>query len=83
MAMNLEYTDTFAGEANYSWVRRAYIPSDGLSRLALIRRAKAWAGLSGVPCEVSCFGDGYEIRPRRMATVLFVSWSDRPEGEVA
>lgn len=83
MAMNLEYTDTFAGEANYSWVRRAYIPSDGLSRLALIRRAKAWAGLSGVPCEVSSFGLGYVIRPRRMATVLFVAWSDIPEGEVA
>lgn len=83
MAMNLEYTDTFGGQANYSWVRRAHIPSDGLSRLALIRRAKAWAGLSGVPCEVSCWGDGYEIRPRRMATVLFVARSDRPEGEVA
>jgi hypothetical protein len=25
MAMSLEYTDTFAGEANYSWVRRAHI----------------------------------------------------------
>jgi hypothetical protein len=83
MAMNLEYTDTFGGEANYSWVRRAHIPCDELSRLALIRRAKAWAGLSGVPCKVSCLGDGYEIMPRRMATVLFVSWSDIPEGEVA
>lgn len=83
MAMNLEYTDTFAGEANYSWVRRAYIPSDGLSRLALIRRAKAWAGLSGVRCDVDDYGDSYAIRPRGMATVLFVAWSDRPEGEVA
>ena len=81
MAMNLEYTDTFAGEANYCWVRRAHIPGNGLSRLALIRRAKAWAGLSGVRCEVNDCGDSYAIRPRRMATVLFVTWSDKPEGE--
>ena len=83
MAMQFEYTDTFGGEANYSWVRRAYIPEDGLSRLALIRRAKRWAGLSGVRCEVTCWGDGYEIRPRGMATALFVERTDRTEGEIA
>jgi hypothetical protein len=81
MPMNLEYTDTFGGQANYSWVRRAHIAGDGLSQLALIRRAKRWAGLSGVRCEVSCYGDVYEIRPRGMATVLFAQWADTPEGE--
>ncbi len=34
-------TDTFAGEANYSWIRRYYIPyTDTDSDVAIVRRAK-------------------------------------------
>jgi hypothetical protein len=51
MKFRAELTDTFGGEANYSWVRRVEIeaPAD-ISDLALVRRAKAALGLSGVRC---------------------------------
>jgi hypothetical protein len=74
MTYNLELTDTFGGEANYSWVKRAQldVPS-GASRLILVRRAKAWAGLTGIPCEVSDHGDTILIKPRWQCVVLFVT----------
>lgn len=78
--LNLEYTDTFAGEANYSWVRRAHVPVDGLSDRALVRRAKAWAGLTGRRCRVENYGDTIAIYPRGMATVLFIAYSETPIG---
>ena len=83
MAINLEYTDTFGGEANYCWVRRAHIAETGLSERAVVRRAKAWAGLTGVRCEVASYGDAIEIRPSGMATVLFATWAEDPHGEAA
>ena len=75
MTYNLELTDTFAGEANYSWVKRAQLdaPSNA-SRLTLVRRAKAWAGLAGMPCEVSECGEMIMIKPRWQCVVLFVTW---------
>ena len=71
----VEHTDTFGGEANYCWAHRYEIPD--ASRLALIRRAKALCGLTGVRCDVTSFGDMYEIRPRGLCQVLFVSWLDQ------
>ena len=43
-----EFTDTFSGELNYSWVRRAsfYAP-DNASTSLLIRRAKKALGIHG------------------------------------
>ena len=68
-----EYTDTFGGEANYSWVRRATIPVAG-SRRALMRRAKAALGLSGVRGRVSEYGEMIEFRPYRSCTVMFITF---------
>ena len=68
-----ELTDTFGGEANYSWVRRATIPATE-SRRALMRRAKAALGLSGMRGRVSEYGAGIEFRPYRSCTVLFVTF---------
>ena len=75
MTYNLELTDTFAGEANYSWVKRAQLdaPSNA-SRRSLVRRAKAWAGLTGMPCEVSDHGDMIQVKPRGQCVVMFVTW---------
>ncbi len=74
ITVQFEYTDTSGGEANYSWVRRSeeQFPADITDR-ALVRRAKAWAGLTGVRCTVSNMGDLIDIRPRGSCTVLFVS----------
>jgi hypothetical protein len=67
-------TDTFGGEANYSWVKRAQFDApSGASRLTLVRRAKAWAGLTNAPCEVLDYGDMIQITPRGQCVVMFVS----------
>lgn len=78
MPYQLEYTDTFGGEANYCWVNRAWIADREpvMSRRSLVRAAKAWAGLTGVRCDTSDMGDLVTIRPHSMATVLFVAWTE-------
>lgn len=74
MEYNLEYTDTFGGEANYSWVRRATIeaPSD-ISDLALVRRAKRALDLSGVSCRRESWGDTIALRPYGSCTIAFIT----------
>lgn len=71
--VSFELTDTFGGEANYSWVRRhtLTIPRN-LSDRALVRRAKAWAGWTGLRCKVSNYGDQIDIRPQGICNVLFI-----------
>jgi hypothetical protein len=77
MAYLAEWTDTYGGDANYSWVKRATIKADGdTSDLALMRRAKSALGLSGLRGRTYQRGDMIEFRPYRMACVLFVTWSD-------
>jgi hypothetical protein len=69
-----EYTDTFGGDANYSWVKRyeEEFP-DNISDLALMRRAKKWAGLANVKGRVDNFGDYIAFYPRGYCTVLFIN----------
>lgn len=68
-----EYTDTFGGDANYSWVQRNSIEiDDNTSELAIVRRAKRAHGLSGVPCRKVDMGDCTALYPRNSCTVLFV-----------
>lgn len=72
----VEYTDTFGGEANYSWVERVNLtfPS-GVSDRAVMRAAKAAMGLTGVRGRRADYGDTLEFRPYGEATVLFVSFT--------
>jgi hypothetical protein len=74
MTYNLELTDTFGNEANYSWVKRDTLDiPDNASRRMIVRRAKAWAGLTGQRCEVHDSGDIIDIRPNGRCVVLFVT----------
>jgi hypothetical protein len=69
-----EYTDTFGGEANYSWVRRCEIEApENISDLALMRRAKKWAGLTNVRGRSEDWGDSLAFYPRGSCTVLFIN----------
>jgi len=79
-----EYTDTFAGEANYCWVKRGiirdsehrrqtYTPDHWREvRARICKAAKREAGLTGVRCDREDWGDMIAYRPRGMATILFV-----------
>lgn len=71
---NVEVTDTFDGESNYSWVRRYTVTPRTDSDLALIRAVKRILGWSGHPCRVERYGDSFAIYPRGVCQVAFVDW---------
>jgi len=85
MPYQVEVTDTFGGEANYSWVRRCTIEAPTAEyrspayRRTLVRRAKAAAGWTGLRCVVDDYGDSYRITPsgrRAPCWVMFITWDD-------
>lgn len=60
---DIEVTDTFGGQANYSWVQRSKLRvPDDISDLALVRRIKSVAGYSGIRGRTWVAGDSVEIR---------------------
>lgn len=74
MRFFVEFTDTFGGEANYCWVRRADIEvPDGASTSLIMRRAKQAIGLSGVRGRRETWGETEVFRPSRSCTVMFVT----------
>lgn len=74
----VEYTDTMAGEANYSWVERKKItlPADATDRSVVIAAKKA-LGLTGIKCDMDNAGDTITLRPRNSNTIVFITF----EGE--
>lgn len=76
-----EYTDTFAGEANYCWVRRGTVKATTL--YGALRVARAEAGLTGERGDISgSFGDSVHWVPRGTATVLMIQERmEPPENE--
>lgn len=69
-----EHTDTFGGEANYSWVQREELTlSDNISDLSLVRAAKSALGLSGVRCQRSEAGESIELRPCGHCSIVFIT----------
>lgn len=84
MAIELEHTDTFCGEANYCWVRRAQLPPrTAWSDRAIVRAAKAWAGLTGIRCRVDNYGDTIAIYPRGICHVVFATYAEKSDLPVA
>jgi hypothetical protein len=73
MRWNVELTDTFGGEANYSWVcRDSFELPAGASDRRIITAAKAALGLTGQRCRRFDCGEGFELRPVGSCTVAFV-----------
>lgn len=71
----VEYTDTFGGEANYSWVKRQSLLMESGDTIATLKRAaKKVMGLTGHRGRWSRHGgsDTLEFRPYGLCTVLFV-----------
>lgn len=74
MKFNVEYTDTYGGESNYSWVKRALIEApDDANQALIMRRAKKALGLSGLKGEVVNYGETIRFKPYGYCTVLFVT----------
>lgn len=77
MAWAIEVTDTFAGDANYSWVRRYTIESrQNDTQRGVMRRAKLAAGYTGVKGRTDWYGDEGAFYPRGACIVIFVNWRD-------
>lgn len=75
MKVNIEITDTFGHEANYSWVRRSTLDViDALSDYAVVRRVKAAIGWNGKRCVTVKHGDMIELRPYGECVVCFVTF---------
>jgi hypothetical protein len=67
MKINIEVTDTFGGEANYSWVNRKTYEFDensAPSRQGIVRLAKKFMGMTGDPCLTEFGGDWMTITPK-------------------
>lgn len=72
MKYSAELTDTFGGDANYSWVRRRVFEApDNASNALLVRRAKRELGLSG-PHRTEQWGDVIAIRPTGACLIAFI-----------
>lgn len=79
MAWDVEVTDTFGGESNYSWVKRYVVPGTP-NHLSLVRQAKKMAGWSGLRCLTADMGDMLEVRPVGRSApcwIMFINWKDR------
>lgn len=74
MKFQIEVTDTFNGEANYSWVGRDTLEvNKPISKLALVRRAKRIAGFNGYRCRKDEVGDTIALYPYGACIVMFIT----------
>ena len=71
-----EITDTFGGEANYSWVKRATFESNK-SVLSIIRQVKKDFGYNGCRAKTEHFGDSIAIRPYGACVVIFIDFESK------
>lgn len=72
MRFTATYTDTFGGEPNFSWARKASFEApESASNALLVRRAKRALGLSG-PHKTEDWGDTIALRLRGECTIVFV-----------
>lgn len=70
--IDVELTDTYAGEANYAWVKRARLTIPArTSRRGVMRRAKAAMGITGERGRSDAYGDYWTFRPYGRCVVMF------------
>lgn len=73
ISVSYEYTDTFGGEANYSWVKRGSVSlPEKSSDLAIVRAVKKEIGLSGVDCRREKMGDQIVLKPKGYCRIVFI-----------
>ena len=81
--IHYEITDTFGGEANFSWVKRCKIegkPGEDHSILAAVLRAKKDAGWENVQCKREDYEGLIVLRPVEQCVIMFI-YFDSHESE--
>lgn len=72
MKFTATYTDTFGGEPNFAWARKASFEApDSASTALLVRRAKRALGLSGSH-KTEDLGETIALRLRGEYTIVFI-----------
>ena len=75
MKVNIEITDTFAGEANYSWVCRYTLDlPDMCTTDYVVRQVKRHIDWTGKRCVRENFSDMVVLRPRGECIVCFITF---------
>lgn len=75
MKVVVTQTDTFGGEANYSWANRyEFAVHKAASQRNIVRKAKALAGMTGVKADTYDYGESFTIKPRGYNQVIFVDF---------
>ena len=75
MIAQIELTDTFCGEANYSWVKRHEFETDGLTDNQIIRKARKLIGLDGVRTNKNDCGDMIQWNVSGACLVAFLTFN--------
>lgn len=74
MIIKAEHTDTFGGEANYSWVRREeFEMKPEATRIAVVREVKRRMGINNRTITID-LGDSLALKFVGMAQILFINW---------
>ena len=71
----IELTDTFGGQANYSWVERETFCIDGMTDRQIELTARSLVGLTGIRCARVDYGDMIEWRPHNACMVAFLTFN--------
>lgn len=75
MKVVVTQTDTFGGEANYSWANRhEFAIHRAASQRNITRKAKALVGMTGVKADTYDYDTGLTIKPRGYNQVIFVDF---------
>ena len=74
--IQIEVTDTFGGESNYSWVRRftAEVPDNAKQREIVRAAKKAADWCIGAKHQTENYGDMIAIRPYGVCQVMFITF---------
>ena len=76
MIIHVELTDTFGGEANYSWCKReSFELADTATRATIMKHAKRCVGLLGARGRVEHFGNVIAFRPFGICQVMFITFN--------
>ena len=75
MKVNIEITDTFAGQANYSWRRKSTIElPNNKSETAIIRQVKKAISWNNLRTRNDKFGDIIQLTPFHDCVTCFISF---------
>lgn len=75
MLFNVEITDTFCGEANYSWlIREQFMANDDISDDELAQKTLEFIGWQDESVTIDTVGEMIRIIPNDSNLVCFVTW---------